>query len=185
MADDALLEQMKRWGNAQATRFACNDDGPSAGDSVLARQRDLGLAYKRKQQDERKLIGRSGVERRRFMATKTNNGSDGKLKLSIIPAWAVDPIPSRNDAGRPRDNPAVVIDLGVPDELRWIDRALSKLWREFPLRALVLREEFTTSGSQAEKAKRVEEIYDGSLTARQYSRELERALDWMRGKAAA
>lgn len=179
MADDELQQQMKRWGHATVARFAANDDGPSAGDNILAKQRDLGMKSKRKADDEREIVKRGGVERRRFMAAKA-----GVKHLHILPTWAVDPVPCRNDADRPHERTAVV-DIGVPDELQWIDRALSQLSRESPMRALVLREEFCGVGTQAMKAGRVEKLYGGTLTLRQYRYELQRALDWMRGKRAA
>lgn len=75
--------------------------------------------------------------------------------------------------------------MGVPDELRWIDRALAQLSRETPMRALILREEFCGVGTHRMKAARIEHQYGGTLTVRQYRYELQRALDWMRGRKAA
>ena len=53
------------------------------------------------------------------------------------------------------------------------------------LRSMVLREEFTGTGTQRMKAGRVARAYGGELTLRQYRAELQRALDWMGGKRAA
>lgn len=182
---EQLMQQMTRWGIVQATRYAANDDGPSHGDSVLARQADLGLRYKAKRDKERKPLGRCGEDRRRFMARKIAEESDGRLRLPILPQWSVDPIPSKNDAGPPRDLPVARVDLGVPDDLRWIDRAISQMWREAPIRALVIRVEFTTAGTHRMKAARAAAEYGGEITVRQYRYELHRALDWMLGRMAA
>lgn len=178
--DDPLIEQMKRWGEASIARIAANDDGYSSGDSILAQQRDMGLASRRKQEDERQIVGRAGDERRRYMAAKT---STPKLKLTMLPMWAVDPVPARNDADRPHDRaPMAVVDL-VPDELQWINRALARLAREAPLRAAILTAHFCEVGTHERKVGLVK--YDGSLSVRQYRYELQRALDWMRGQMAA
>lgn len=180
MADD-LKEQLRRWGNATVARLAMNDDGYSTGDSVLAQQVDFGLASRRKKLDEHEIVGRDGRERRQYMA---RFASSEKLKLSILPTWAVDPMPSRNDAGRPFDREPIPVDL-VPDELQWINRAMARLVRDMPIRAAILREEFCGTGTQQMKAARVERDYGGKLTVRQYRYELQRALDWMEGKRAA
>lgn len=176
---DDLIDQLRRWGAVKVARVAANDDGPSAGDSVLARQRDLGLSTRRKQQDERALVGRAGEQRRRFMARGA-----GVSGLSMLPMWAVDPVPARNDASAPHERPPLPVDL-MPDELHWIDRAISRLVRENLIRALILREEFTTTGTQQMKAGRVAEAYGGALTVRQYRYELQMALEWLRGRMAA
>jgi hypothetical protein len=177
---DELIDQMKRWGNATVARYAANDDGPSAGDSVLARTTDFGMRYKRKRDDEHQPVGRDGEERRRFMAARS-----GVRGMIVTPMWACDPVRATNDADAPHDRPAARVDIGIPDDLRWIETALIKLSRQYPLRALILREEFTGQGSQNVKAKRVQAKYAGALSKDQYRRELARALDWMRWSRAA
>src|SRR5690606_24051338 len=100
-------------------------------------------------------VGRDGTERRQFMAARS-----GVKGMRITPKGAVDPIPSRNDASPPRDLPRAHIEAFVPDELRWVDRALASLARgKTPIRALVIRVEYTTTGSQRKKAERVAEQY--------------------------
>lgn len=185
MTRDPLREQFDAWGHATATRFAVNEDGPGQGDSVLARQRELGMRSRLKREAEHQIVGRDGGERRRFMAAKIAADSGGKLKLGTLPMWAVDPIPSRNDADRPHDNARAVIDIGIPDELMWIERAYSQLKRQHPLRALCFYEEFCTPGTQEAKAARVAKAYGGKLSKQQYWRELQRAIDWMDSKRAA
>ncbi|MEN5204496.1 hypothetical protein ABE473_08560 [Stenotrophomonas sp. TWI700] len=77
------------------------------------------------------------------------------------------------------------MDGGIPDEPRWVDRALASMARQYQLRPLIVRTEFTVSASQAVKARMVAEQYGGSLTLRLYRYELSRAQDLVRGKAAA
>ncbi len=103
----------------------------------------------------------------------------------MVPMWAADPIRASNDADHPHDNPEIAVDVGVPDELRWIDRALASMERQYPVRALIVRTEFTVPASQAVKARMVAEQYGGVLTLRQYRYELAKATDWLRGSIAA
>lgn len=182
MADDELVSQLRRWGTAKMTRFAANDDGPSAGDHIL--HRNIDLAPRTIARAKQRIVGRDGESRRRYMAMKASTET---LKMSIIPVWAVDPVPCPNDAGAPTSISAsrASADISVPDELRWIDRAISQLSRQHPVRAMVLREEYCGTGTQRMKAGRVERQYGGQLTVRQYRYELQRALDWMRGRLAA
>lgn len=63
--------------------------------------------------------------------------------------------------------------------------ALASMARQYPLRALIVRTEFTVSASQAVKARMVGEQYGGSLTVRQYRYEISKGIDWARGRAAA
>lgn len=169
---DPMVEDLIRWGIAQANRYAY-----SRGDrTVHALQAVRDHAPGTTENALRDLIGRDGSERRRFMARKS--GVEG---MTILPTWAVDPVPARNDADRPHDNPEIAVDMGIPDDLRWVDRALASMARQYPLRVLVVRTEFTVSASQAAKAAMVREQYGGTLSVWQYRRELQRALDWMGG----
>lgn len=178
---DPLVDELRRWGIAASGYHAVNDDGPSHGDSVLAKQRELGMRSRLKREDDHRPVGRDGGDRRRFMAARS-----GVKGMSITPMWAVDPIPSRNDAGPPRDLPRARVDAFVPEELRWVDSALSALHRQgYTIRAQVLRIEFTTSGSHARKVKLLKEQYGGELTIRQYRYELQRGIDFMRGRKTA
>ena len=174
--NDPLTEQLRRWGHAQVNRFALSRADRSV--HVLDKVRDH--APLTRERAARELVGRDGAERRRFMAARS-----GVQGMSMLPMWAVSPIRSANDADHPHDNPEIAVDTGTPDELRWIDRAMASMHRQYPLRALILRTEFTVSASQAVKARMVEEQYGGGLTLRQYRYELGKALDWTRGRAAA
>jgi hypothetical protein len=174
--DDNLTAQLRAWGFAQANRFALTYADRST--HVLEKARDM--APGTRERALRDLVGRDGSSRRRFMAERS-----GVQGLGMLPTWAVDPIRSSNDADKPHDNPEIAVDVGIPDELRWVERALASMMRQHPLRALVLHTEFTVAASQAVKARMVAEKYGGSLSVWQYRRELQRAVDWMGGRIAA
>ncbi|MEQ7866561.1 hypothetical protein ABQ137_08015 [Xanthomonas sp. WHRI 8393] len=174
--EDPLLAELRRWGYAHANRYTLSRADRSR--HVLENAKDY--APKTVEQAFCQLVERDGRQRRRFMAERA-----GLTALGEIPAWAVDPVRARNDADRPHDNPEVAVDIGIPDDLRWIDRALASMSRQFPLRVLVIRTEFTVAASQAVKTRMVAEQYGGDLTLRQYRYELAKALDWTRGRAAA
>ncbi len=174
--NDPLTEQLRRWGHAQVNRFALSRADRSV--HVLDKVRDHApLTRERALQD---LVGRDGTDRRRLMAA-----GSGVQGLRIVPLWAADPIRASNDADHPHDNPEIAVDVGVPDDLRWIDRALASMERQNPMRALIVRTEFTVSTSQAVKARMVAEQYGGSLTLRQYRYELGKGAEWLRGALAA
>ncbi len=175
MADDELTAQLKRWGHALNNRYAWGDR--DIGEHVLARNRDMAPGTKEKA--EVQLVGRDGKERRRFMAKAT-----GIRGLTMLPEWAVDPVRSANDADAPHDREASAVDMGVPDDLRWIESAVNQLKRKHPVRALCLHEEFCGVGTQYMKASQVARQYGGKVSVWMYRRELQRALDWLRAKAA-
>ncbi|RRU23595.1 hypothetical protein [Stenotrophomonas sp. 278] len=174
--EDELTKQLRKWGHAQVNRFALSRADRSV--HVLDKVRDH--APMTRERAARDLVARDGAERRRFMAARS-----GVQGMVMLPTWAVDPVRASNDADHPHDNPEIAVDTGTPDELRWVDRALASMGRQYPLRALIVRTEFTVSASQAVKARMVAEQYGGSLTLRQYRYELGRALDLVRGAAAA
>jgi len=178
MAND-LKETLKRWGHATVARFAIIQDGPSAGDHILARNKDL--APGTRENAERALLGRSGLDRRKRMAEGL-----AKAGVRVVPLWACDAIPAHNDADPPHDRPPVAaVDIGIPDDLLWIDSALAALARTYPLRAKVLREEFTGTGTQRMKAARIQREYGGKFNVNQYRVELRRAMEWLDMKRAA
>lgn len=171
-----LNDQLKRWGAATVNRFALHRDGPSAGDNVLAKTFKVANGKKL----DRELLKRDGSSRRAIMAART-----GVPGLSVVPKWSCDPIRASNDADYPHERAAVCVDVGIPDDLRWIDRALSQMSRQHAIRAMIVREEFTGQGTQRMKAMRVQRAYGGQLSVRQYRYELQRALDWLRGAQEA
>lgn len=175
-SNDPLTEELRRWGHAQVNRYAFSHT--ERGVHVLQHARDL--APGTRERALRELVGRDGGDRRRFMGARS-----GVVGMHTLPAWAVSPVRASNDADRPHDNPEIAVDTGTPDELRWVDRALASMNRQYPLRALIVRTEFTVSASQAVKARMVAERYGGGLTLRQYRYELGKAVDWCRGRIAA
>lgn len=174
--EDELTKQLRAWGHAQVNRFALSRADRSV--HVLDKVRDH--APMTRERAARDLVARDGAERRRFMAARS-----GVQGMVMLPTWAVDPVRASNDADHPHENPEIAVDTGTPDELRWVDRALASMGRQYPLRALIVRTEFTVSASQAVKARMVAEQYGGSLSIWQYRRELQRAVDWVNGARAA
>jgi hypothetical protein len=173
MTED-IREQLKRWGSAQQAYVAVLMDGHSAGTHQL--EQAMSLAPGTRERAERALIGRDGTARRAYMAQAV-----GIKGMRVVPMWSCDPVPAHNDASPPFDVRAV-IEPAIPDELRWIDRALSAMSRRWPVREAIVREEFTGGGTQRMKARRVELKYGGSISIDQYKRELRRGLDYMEGR---
>lgn len=164
MPDDVLTQQLRAWGVVQNRRL---DQWETVrAEHPIAQARDFAMS--RKQARER-LAGRDGRGRRGKMAAAA--GYPG-----LLPTWACDPVPCKNDASPPRDLAAPSVDAFVdtdpPDDLRWIDRAVSQLSRVNLLRAMCLREEFCGTGTQAIKAARVAAAYGGTFTVRMFRIEL-------------
>src|SRR5688572_32773396 len=91
---DHITEQLRRWGCAQANRYAY-----SRGDrSVHALQQARDLAPGTVENAMRDLIGRDGRSRRRILAAGA-----GVKGMSIVPQWAVDAVRASNDASRPHE----------------------------------------------------------------------------------
>lgn len=172
---DPLITQLKQWGHAHVNRYAYT----RADRCVHALEQARDLAPGTRERAERDLVGRDGLERRQLMASHS-----GVKGLKALPKWAVDPVPARNDASLPHDNPEIAVDMGIPEDLRWLDRAIVALARQNPIRERIVRTEFTVSASQAVKAKMVEQGYGGKLTVWQYRRELERSIEWISGRSA-
>lgn len=179
MQREDVKDLLRAWGHATVNRFALTRADRSR--HVLSNLRDLPAA-RRKPEAERELVKRDGSARREYMATGLK-----KCGLTRVPLWACDPVPARNDADRPHDNPEAAVDQGIPDDLRWIDSSVAAITRQNPLRGLVVRTEFTVSASQKTKARMVAETYGGKFTKDMYRRELDAAIDlimWERMRAA-
>lgn len=174
---DDLCGRLKAWGMATVARHARQHDGPSGGNSTLA---DISIGTRKPAVEV--LLARSGIGRRMRMAQAANAGIRGGVGMSIAPMWSCDPVPARNDASRPTEHAKAWVDIGLPDEARPIDDAIAQMARNHPLRAAVVREEYTTTGKQEAKAARVQAAYGGKLTLRQYRMELEKAKEWLRGR---
>lgn len=175
MLRDELEQQLRAWGDATLGRHAANEDGPqSAAPHPIARARE---AAPGKKQTEFVPVGRDGEERRRFMASRS-----GVKHLRILPLWAVSPISCVETRAK---GPSASVDQGIPENLRWLDRAMLELYRQNPLRGVCLRMEYCGAGGQRDKAAAVARALDCELTLRQYRDELRLAREWMKGKVAA
>jgi hypothetical protein len=171
-----MREILRLWGLASANRWCFSRGDRSI--HVLEQARDL--APGTKERALRDLVGRDGNDRRRLMAAGA-----GVKGMDIVPMWSCEPIRAANDADHPHERPEIAVDQGIPQELMWVERAVGQMGRQFPLRALVVRTEYTVSASQAVKANMVQDLYGGRLTLRQYRLELDRSLDWFVGRMAA
>lgn len=193
MAD--MSARLKAWGVATVARLARQHDGPSAGDSVLGKNLVPGAKAPGTSGVERILLGRCGVARRATMAQAANAvcckgggmrvACDGCQRrprgpvLTVAPMWSCDPVPARNDAGRPAEISRAWVDIGLPDEALSVDDAIRALARNHPMRAEVLREEYTTNGTQKQKADRIQHKYGGRFTKDMYRHELRRGVDFV------
>lgn len=167
-----LVAALRAWGHATVNRFAvCRADR-----SVHALDKARDLAPGTRERAVRALVGRDGTDRRRAMARAA-----GIKQLTILPKWSCEPIRAANDADRPHDNPEIAHDQGIPDELRWLDSAIAQMQRQYPMRAMIVRTEFTVAAGQRAKARMVSEQYGGALSVWQYRAELERAMAWIVG----
>lgn len=171
-----LKDQLRRWGNARKAYIAVKLDGK--GHFTHQLEKAMSVAPGTRERAERQLLGRDGRSRRRYMAAAAGCG------MRAVPMWACDPVPAKNDAGPPRDIHAAIMPE-IPDELRWIDRALSRIAMKWPMRAEILREEFEGSGTQADKARRMADQYGGKLSLDQYKRELRRGLECLESTTIA
>lgn len=177
-----LKEDLKFWGFYQNNRY-CDEpteDGRRARyDHPIARATQFAPVTRAKA--DRKLIARDGGDRRRMMGAGAGL-RDRRGCLMAVPLWMVDPIPcNETNIPAPR-SPTAAVDQGSPDRLRWIDQALSELFRQNKVRALCLREEFTGKGNQRSKAESVVRQYGGTLTVWQYRKEVQRGLHYLEGK---
>lgn len=173
---DPMVEALRAWGHAQANRYALSRADRSV--HVLDKVRDHAPMTRERALAD--LVGRDGGERRRYMAARS-----GVSGMQILPTWAVDAVRSRNDADHPHDNHEIAVDVGIPDNLRWVESALVAMERQNLLRAIIVRTEYTVSASQAVKTRMVAEQYGGGLTLRQYRYELQKGIDVVRGAAMA
>lgn len=178
-----LRSDLKRWGEARAYRYERKDAGPH----VLSRAREF--APGTAERALRQLLGRDGRGRRTLMGAAAGRFTKARKPIPV-PMWACDPVPSRDDCrGGGFDSPLTPQSVAwvdpMPDELHWIDQALTELARVNLMRMLVLREEFSGHGTQRTKAERVAEEYGGELTVWQYRRELVKALAFLEAKQPA
>lgn len=181
--DDHLEKQLRSWGFAKVSRYDAVRDPEAAPDThPISRARQF--APMTREKAALTLVGRA-TERRRLMAKGL-----GICGVEVVPADFVDPIrcvESRIDGPIPRPHEAkqAAVDRGVPEDLRWIDRAIAELSRVSKIRALCLEVEFCEVGYHDRKAAIVADRYGGKFSVWQYRRELRYALDWLRMKQVA
>ncbi|WP_229978726.1 hypothetical protein [Stenotrophomonas lactitubi] len=101
-----------------------------------------------------------------------------------VAQWAVDPIPCSETRAIVSRSPTAAVMVGSPEEYRWVDRALSDLYRQNIVRALVVLEEFTGRGSQAKRAEVVAKKLGGAFTKWQYRKELDKGIAFMEARRA-
>lgn len=168
--DQSLDAALRAWGHAQVNRYAVRQ---APGDRTQAHplQQAMDVAPGTVERAMARLSGRDGHSRRTFMARDI----PGKR---IVPTWACDAVPCHDDAGRPRDLPEQAHDMGIPDDLRWVDDAIRRLSRVSEITAAVLSVEFTapSTARQAARARMVAERTGIQMQARRYRSELRSAL---------
>jgi hypothetical protein len=169
----AIRECLRAWGQAEVGRYCYSRSDRSH--HMLSHAMEI--APGTKERAERKLIGRNGLDRRELMA----QGS-GVQGMRAIPMWACDPIRAKNDADPPHDRPEIAVDTGIPESLRWVERAILGLRRQSDLQAVIVRTEYTVSASQGVKAHMVSQETGLKLSKWQYRRELALAEAWLAGQ---
>lgn len=175
---DALILELQRWAYHQAMRYrpyprsvAAVDEPAEPDEHPLARARQF--APGTRERAAKLLQGRDGRSRRMTVGAA--------IGMEIVPTWSSDPIRCKESRGGGGSGSSAV-DHGIPPEYRWVDEALARLKRTAPVRAIVLRTEFTVNASQLTKARIAAEDYGGSLSKWQYRRELALGLAFMEGQ---
>lgn len=176
MQAEEVRAMLREWGQATVNRYCYTRSDRSV--HMLEQARDM--APGTKERALRDLVSRDGTDRRRLMARAA-----GVPQMDIAPMWSCDPIRASNDADHPHERMEIAVDTGIPDRLMWVERAIVQLGRQYPLRGLVIRVEYTFAGSQAAKCHRAADLYGGGLTLRQYRSELAKSLEWFAGRIAA
>lgn len=173
-----LIRQLRAWGFHMSGGRVEGEQRPSAADHPIERAREF--APMTRQRAARLLAGRDGSGRRKIMAQAINatSGYPGLKIVRVAPVWSCDPVRCKQTGG---NGGGGYVQPEVPDDLKWIDRALAQIGRDAPVRAMVLRTELIEGGSHRRKAGVVAEAYGGNFTVRQYRYELQRAMDFMRG----
>jgi hypothetical protein len=178
----SLKEQLKHWGHYQEHRFCAPlvpTEAPSRDNHPLARAQQFAQGAKR----ERPPLLRDGYERRMLLGAGAGRVSRSGAVLPVA-AWAVDPISCAETRTLVSRSATAAVMVGSPDEYRWIDRALSDLYRQNMVCALVVLEEFTGRGSQATRAEAVAKKLGAKFTKWQYRKELDKGIAFMEARRA-
>lgn len=178
----SLKEQLKHWGHYQEHRFCAPldpEEMSSKAEHPLAKAQQFAPGAKR----GRAPLLRDGHDRRMLMGAAAGRVSRNGVVVPVA-RWAVDPIPCSETRALVSRSPSAAVMVGSPDEYRWIDRALSDLYRQNMVRALVVLEEFTGRGSQAKRAEAVAKKLGASFTKWQYRKELDKGMAFMEARRA-
>ncbi|MGR0019266.1 hypothetical protein [Stenotrophomonas maltophilia] len=176
----SLKEQLKHWGHYQEHRFCAPlapEEASSRDEHPLARAQQYAQGTNR----ERPPLLRDGQARRMLLGAGAGRVNRNGAVLPVAP-WAVDPIPCAETRTLVSRSATAAVMVGSPDEYRWIDRALSDLYRQNMVRALVVLEEFTGRGSQAQRAAAVAKKLGGTFTKWQYRKELDKGMAFMEAR---
>lgn len=170
MIDQSLDSALRAWGHAQVNRYAVRQTaGERSGTHPLRQAMDVapGTAARALA----RLRGRDGHSRRTYMARDLED-------RRIVPMWACDPVAAHDDASRPHDPPEIAHDMGIPDDLRWVEDAVGRLRRVSPTTAAVLYVEYTAPplARQNARARMVTEQTGVHMQARRYREELKSAV---------
>lgn len=179
----AVKAALKAWGDATVNRYAYSKADRSTHQIAQAMEVAPGTVERARKQ----LEGRDGRGRRLYMAASMQAADidlDGVKRFRIVPTWACDPIPCHDDADRPHDNAEIAFDMGIPDDLRWVESAVASLMRLNQTQARVLEVEFTMAASHKTKARILTERHGETVTVDMYRKELSKALMWMDAKRA-
>lgn len=172
MGRDELDQQLRQWGHALNGRHEVRRSENDPGSHPISKARQFAMKPK---DFIKKVAGRDGRDRRTAMAA----GTPGQR---ISPMWASDPITCKET--RPSGSGAAV-DQGVPSDLMWIEKAAMALYRQHPIRGVVLRFEYSLHGPQKDKAAKVSEAVGEKVTLRRYREEKKLALEWVQGRLTA
>lgn len=174
-----MLAELRRWGNFKTLALMRRQQvAPTRKVHIIERSRHF--APMTRKLAARKLATRDGEARRRIMARAA-----GVKGMTAVPKWSCDPIrcPSTRGGGGGGVSHAVVVEM--PSELAWVDRALRDMAAQAPLRAMIVRIEFTDERPQKDRASEAQHRYGGELTFWQYRKELDRAVSWLIGWRSA
>ena len=178
----SLKEQLKHWGHYQEHQYCAPldpEDLPSKADHPLARAQQFASGAKQ----GRAPLPRDGHDRRMLMGAAAGRASRNGAVLPVA-QWAGGPSPCSETRAMVSRSPAAAVMVGSPEEYRWVDRALSDLYRQNMVRALVVLEEFTGRGSQASRAEVVAKKLGGAFTKWQYRKELDKGMAFLEARRA-
>lgn len=169
MIDPALDSALRAWGHAQVNRYAVRQTRGERTDSHPLQQA-MSSAPGTRERALARLRGRDGHSRREHMARD--------LDRRVVPMWACDPVSCHDDSARPHDPPEIAHDMGIPDDLRWVEDAVGRLRRVSPTTAAVLYVEYTAPplARQTARARMVTEQTGVQMQARRYREELKSAV---------